>query len=360
MGFYARVRSISGWLPLTLPVLTGVLLLIGFVSLVQGGLGKAHADPIDPPEGYPKFNTSIKTVTPTLAHIGGEKLTYKIEIRNTGAYTGFNTTFKDVLPAGLKYNGDAWSSVPPAPTFSKGILRWSGDVGFDETVVITFSAKIKPDFSGIVRNTAEIKHRLLDEPVEVSAETIVSDDPILTIEKTSEPGLPGANKPLTYTIVVRNEGQPAVNLPITVTERIPKNTSLPQSSKRVITWKDNVTLDTGESTAYTFKVDVGDVPSGTVITNDNYQVEALGNVVVGEAYTVTVVDPQLWLVKELWPNPPGSSREMTYTLTVLNLGSPATGLVITDRVPAGVTYVRGGTKTGRIVSWELPKLEKLT
>ncbi|HCB50048.1 MAG TPA: hypothetical protein DEP47_11110, partial [Chloroflexi bacterium] len=94
-------------------------------------------------------------------------------------------------------------------------------------------------------------------------------------------------------------------------------------------------LVTGETTSFVFSVDVSKVSSGTVIANNDYQVEsAIGDVTTGEPYTVTVVDPELWLVKEVWPDPPGSNRQMTYTLTLLNLGSLATNLVITDRVPA--------------------------
>ncbi len=85
---------------------------------------------------------------------------------------------------------------------------------------------------------------------------------------------------------------------------------------------------------------MGDVNSGTVITNEDYQVESLlGDVTSGKEMTTTVVKPELWLVKEAWPDPPGSNRHMTYTLTLLNIGSMATNLVITDRVPANVTYI---------------------
>ncbi len=98
--------------------------------------------------------------------------------------------------------------------------------------------------------------------------------------------------------------------------------------------------------------------SGTVIANEQYQVEnALSGIVSGEVYTVTVIDPVLFLYKETDPFPPGSNREMTYTLTVFNKGSLATDLEITDKIPAGVTYVSGGKKSGNTVSWDLPSLD---
>ena len=48
---------------------------------------------------------------------------------------------------------------------------------------------------------------------------------------------------------------------------------------------------------------------------------------------------------------------MTYTLTLLNLGSKATDLVITDAVPEGVEYRRGGTYSDGVVTWEIPSLD---
>jgi uncharacterized repeat protein (TIGR01451 family) len=126
----------------------------------------------------------------------------------------------------------------------------------------------------------------------------------------------------------------------------------------VVTWTRQVTLDLGETTVFTFSVNVGNVPSGTVLTNDDYRVTSPeSGVTVGETYTVTVVDPIFLLSKEVWPDPPGSNREMTYTLTLLNVGSLATNLSITDRVPAGVTYQRGGLEAGGEVSWSLPSLD---
>jgi uncharacterized repeat protein (TIGR01451 family) len=112
------------------------------------------------------------------------------------------------------------------------------------------------------------------------------------------------------------------------------------------------------STTFTFSVDIDDVMSGTIIHNDEYSVEYLSDkLAVGEPYTVTVIDPILLLSKETWPFPPGSNREMTYTITVLNKGSLATDLVITDTVPMEVDYRLGGSFSDGIVSWELPYLD---
>lgn len=351
---------------LGLAALGGALLLGALLLVLSSSPTVVRAAPIPPSEGgYPKFNTSVKTVTPTLAHTGGVTLCYTIEIINTGAYTAANTTLTDFIPDGTTYNDDLQANVPFSHTVSDGTLTWVGDVGFDFTAVVRFSVSVSPTLVGTVHNTAVISHPLVARPITLTAETIVTDEPILTIEKTSVPSKPGDNKPMTYTIVVANWGQPTPpNMPITVTDWVPLSTTLRSMSNdgisdgEVVTWTRDVTLELGETTVFTFSVDVGDVPSGTVITNADYQVASPETgVTAGEPHTVTIVTPIFWLSKSVWPDPPGSNREMTYTLTLLNVGSLATGLVVTDRVPAGVEYRRGGSEVGGVVSWALPRLD---
>ncbi len=320
---------------------------------------------ITPPQGYPILDQSIKTVTPTLANTSGEQLQYVIELRNTGAWTATNAILTDEIPGVTTYHDDAQASNGVVD-YDAGVLTWQGEVGFDSTVAISFSVNASPGFSGTLRNLAVVDDPLLADPVTMTAETIVTDGPILVIAKTSDPEKPGANKPLTYTLVITNLGQPVTNLPVTVTDWVPTDTTLREigpdgssASGDVVTWTRDVTLGLGETSLFNFSVDVADVPSGTIISNQTYQVaSAETGVTLGEPYTVTVIAPDLLLFKETWPDPPGSNREMTYTLTVLNRGSLATNLVITDRVPAGYTYEWGGSlQPGDVVSWTWPSLD---
>ena len=348
-------------------VVTLAFLLVGFaITFVRLSSASVQAAPIEPPAGYPKLSLSAKVVAPTLAHTGGETLNYEIEIVNTGAYTASGVVLTDLIPPNTTYNGDATASAGEVPTVTNGLLSWTGEVGFDASVVVTFSVDVTPTtFAGVITNTAVINHPLIPRPVTVTAETLVTDLPIFEIEKTSSPAKPGANKSLTYWLTVTNVGQPAVGLPLTVDDKVPADTTVsqvgPDGSKHggQVTWEREVNLDTGASSVFTFTVNVSDVPSGTVLTNQDYQVSnPTSGVAAGEPYTVTVVDPIFLIGKFTTPDPPGSNRELTYTLTVLNMGSLATDLVVTDMLPAGVTYVRSdGTHTDGQVTWSLPRLD---
>jgi len=351
---------------LGLAIIAGLFLVIGIIFMARSTSLRVQAAPIPPPEGYPKFNQSVKIVTPTLAYQGGATLHYVIEIRNTGAYTAENVRLTDPIPANTTYNGDAQASSLPPPTYTQGTLSWTGEVGFDASVIVSFSVDVSSAFSGIIQNLAIISHPMIAKPVTVTAETVVTDQPILTIQKTSTPSKPGPNKLLTYEIIVKNEGQPASSLPITVTDRVPISTSLhsigpdgfANPTGDIVTWTRSVALETGATSVFTFSVDVDDVSSGTVISNADYQVfNPESGLSLGEVYTVTVIDPILYLSKSVQPDPPGSNRELTYTLTLLNQGSLATNLVITDHLPVGVAYVRGGSYSNGVVSWSLPSLD---
>lgn len=74
------------------------------------------------------------------------------------------------------------------------------------------------------------------------------------------------------------------------------------------------------------------------------------------AYEATYT-PELWITKQA-PEEAGPGQPITYTLTVGNDGDQqASTLVITDDIPAGASYIQGGTRQGNIVSWTLASLD---
>lgn len=355
-------------------IVIGIFMVATVVSFAHNSADRAFTNGwIAPPDGYPKLSLSTKVVSPTLAHTGETELEYVITILNTGAYTAEQVTLTDTIPVSTTYNDDGKASTLPDPVFSDGSLTWQGEVGFDKSVVITFSVTVDPDYTGgVVANTAAITDPEMAEPVSVVAETRVTDSPAFEISKSASPGMPGAGKPLTYELTVTNMGQEAVDTPITVVDYVPGDTTSPVAGQDgeispdgdVITWTRSVNLDFGETTTFTFSVDVGDVPSGTVIHNGIYSVDSDFGESFGEPYTTTVVDPILILSKSVYPDPPGSGHEMIYTISAFNLGSLATGLEITDTVPASVTLVSVadggvpvtvGDKT--VITWDIGDLD---
>jgi uncharacterized repeat protein (TIGR01451 family) len=350
---------------LALIVTAAFLLVCGALLFARSTAGRVYAAPIPPPAGYPKLSLSTKSVQPALAHTGGATLQYQIKILNTGAAAATGAILADLMPAHTSYQGDAQATAGTT-NVSGTLLTWKGDVGFDSSVLISFSVKVDVAFAGTITNTAVISHPQIAHPVSVTAQTVVTDQPIFAIKKSGSPQKPGPGKPLTYALEVTNLGQPASSLPVNVTDKLPADTTFLKAGpdgqaspdKRTVSWQRTLDLDTGASSVFTYSVTVADVPSGTVLTNDQYQVSSTPTgVAYGQPYTLTVVDPEFFISKITWPDPPGSNREMTYTLTVLNRGSLATNLKVTDQLPTGVTYRRGGSLQNGVVQWTLPQLD---
>ena len=81
----------------------GLVFFVGIFLLASYDAQEVHAAPVPPPEGYPKFNTSLKSVTPTLANVGSGNLYYVIEMRNTGGYTATGVQMNDQIPGGTHH-----------------------------------------------------------------------------------------------------------------------------------------------------------------------------------------------------------------------------------------------------------------
>ncbi len=361
---YRAAGSSARMVRITLVVVLGIIGVV-LTIMLTGRAAPAITRAESLPGGQPKLTLSTKTVTPTIVAPGDVTLTYRIHLVNTGAWTATAASLVDVLPSVTTYVSGSLQASNGTGVVNNNVLTWSGVIGFDRSAEITYSVNVSSAFtSGQIVNLAVVSDVMLPAPITLTAVTTVTNYPILSIAKTSAPTLPGANKPLDYVLTVVNNGQPALNLPITVTDRVPLSTHLrgigaggfTSPISDVITWTRPITLGLGQTTSFTFSVDVDNVPSGTVIANANYRAAYPAGIAVGQVHTTTVVKPILSLSKFTWPDPPGSNREMTYTLELLNRGSLATNLIITDRVPQGVTYVRGGVQSGGIVSWSLPKL----
>ncbi len=66
---------------------------------------------------------------------------------------------------------------------------------------------------------------------------------------------------------------------------------------------------------------------------------------------------ELAIIKQTTPTIAAVGEPITYTLTIMNGDIiTVTNLIITDAIPAGATYVSGGTKVGDVIQWNLPSL----
>ncbi len=110
----------------------------------------------------------------------------------------------------------------------------------------------------------------------------------------------------------------------------------------------------GGTIKITVQVDSAD-PSGMLLNNHVCGIasNAFSNVQSCDDHTVQVSNPDLWLRKLVTPQEVSSGGEVTYTLLLANMGKcSASGVEITDTLPAGMSYVAGST-TILTANWTL-------
>jgi len=186
--------------------------------------------------------------------------------------------------------------------------------------------------------------------------TIVSNNNAsMTVTKTDAPDPVAAGANITYTIAVQNSGTGGLT-GVVLTDAIPANTAFVSASAPgtlaagTVTWNIG-NLAAGATSTQTLVVQVGAaVPNGTTILNTASAVSnETGLGTPNQAVTTTSVQsPVSFTTSTKTVNfasaTPGST--LTYTISVVNTGSSgATGVVVSDTIPANTTYV-GGSITG--------------
>jgi len=191
----------------------------------------------------------------------------------------------------------------------------------------------------------------------VSGET--SGDPVLSITK-SGPVTSTVNNLVTYDITVTNSGNGPANS-VQIFDPIPDGATYVEGGDAVIA--NQVVWAVGTLPAnqqinlnYVVQVDVGT----TMIVNGNARVTASDGHQVTETTNVTTeivsTGPILGITK-VGPATAEVGEQITYILAVANTGTgEATNLTVSDVLPDGATYIKGGTLNGNMVTWQIGSL----
>ena len=292
----------------------------------------------------------VKTGTGTVN--AGEIVTYTLVITNDGPSTGRSVDVKDLLPAGMTYLEASTSSGFCVP----GVCQL-GDLEVGQTVTVIITASVGSDLTGTVINAAQVFADTPDPDLDNNddtAETTFETLADLWVAKVdlSDPVEPTGG--LLYELVVTNDG-PSDARDVVLTDSLDSNVSFAGASLGCLhddspTDGDVVctlgTLSAGTSERFLVGVEVGDVPSGTILTNgvvvssstldddgDNNSANVTTTVQqdLGPAVDLGITkadDPDLVFAGEL----------VTYTLTITNDGPGiATNVRVLELIPVGTT-----------------------
>jgi uncharacterized repeat protein (TIGR01451 family) len=288
-----------------------------------------------------------KAGAPDPVLVGGE-LTYTLTVANAGPSDSTGVTITDPLPSGVSFVSASAGCTNDSGTVTCAI----GDLANGANAIRTIT--VRPTVANpTLSNTAQVTASTGDPNTVNNSATATTDvDPVadLALTKTDSPDpvLAGAN--LTYTLTVTNNG-PLDATGVTITDTLPGGVSFVSAGT-------GCTNDSGTVTCAIGALANVASASRTIVVTPTAANPALTNTATASAAThdpntannsdtaVTDVNPaaDLSLTKTDAPDPVPVGNELTYTLTVTNSGpSDASGVTISDPLPAGVGFVSAGT-----------------
>ena len=298
----------------------------------------------------------------------GEEVTFTVTVRNEGPSTATGVEVTDRLPPGISLV----RATPSHGSFNTATGVWSvGSLNLAQQETLQLVTRIdqvidsatntaqvtaagQPDVDSTPGNNLDGE----DDQASVTFRTPVAD---LSLEKTLSNASPNIGDSVIFNIVLRNEGpDPATG--IQIRDPLPSglqfvSTTLNAGTYNSTTGRWNVgTLDSGGSanlailatvtapgtftnTARVETVDQADPDSTAGNNNENEDDQD------SAILSVPVID--LSIEKTFSPDRPSVGQNVTFTVTVSNAGpEDASGVVVSDALPSGLTFVRSATRAG--------------
>jgi uncharacterized repeat protein (TIGR01451 family) len=300
----------------------------------------------------------------------GEVLTYEITITNSGDTAATNVSVSDTVPNFVIVNS---ASISDSGTLSTNVITWNNlvvaghgtkTVSFDGTV----SSSI-PAGTTVLHNVATLCPPPLPGTITSDEQTprcqysgTATDDtsvtvvaPTLSITKTNDSGTsvnPGAT--VTYTVVVSNSAsvtQAAAGVVLTDTLPAGFTYTVGGGSTKSFTLGS---INPGASVTTTYAASISVSQAAGTYTNtasaaasNAATVTATSNVAVVVPQVLGTESPDLSITKTVNSVTANPGDVLTYSVTVKNVGtSSALNVELSDTLPAGFTFVEGGsTKT---------------
>jgi uncharacterized repeat protein (TIGR01451 family)/fimbrial isopeptide formation D2 family protein len=287
--------------------------------------------------------TKVDNIDPVVA---GDLLIYTMSVTNNGPSDALGVAVTETLPAGVTFQSTSGCLNDPAAV----PVCQLGDLLHGMTVQYSVTVRVNSGVAAPLNNTAVVASNTPD-PVPgnntATEPTAVNASADLRISKVDNVDPVNAGDQVVYTLVVTNDG-PSDAVGVTVADTLPAGMTLVSTSgcSNDPSGVPNCNLGNlaaGASTSYTVTVQVAPGVSGTLTntavvsaaTPDHDQT----NNTATEPTTVGVA-ADLRIVKTDDVDPVSAGTTVTYTLQVFNDGpSDAANVVVTDTLPAGMTFV---------------------
>ncbi len=302
----------------------------------------------------------------------GLQATYTVTVTNNGPSDANDVVVTDVLPPGTTFSSA--SDGGAETVLGSGIVTWPAIPTLANLAnrAFTVTVDVDPGTLGVVPDTAWVNAATSDPTTgndTTTFNTTVSASADVSVSKTL-PGPITAGGQATYTITVTNNG-PSDATAVVVADTLPAEmtyvSAVPgpaSASGQTVTWATIGTLAAGDSRVYTVTADIDPGATGSV-DNKATAVASTTDATPGNNLFTLNTALQVSADIEVTKTGPSSAvpgNQITYTVTVQNLGpSNASGVVLSDLLPAGVTYVSTNPAgvydpVGDSVSWNVGTL----
>jgi len=286
-----------------------------------------------------------------------DTIVYSIVVTNKGPETANLVQVTDVMPAGITFG--TYGASQGSYTNTTGL--WEvGTLASGAVARLTVTASVDAlTAAWVITNTATITR--IDRPDTWPADntssvplTVKSID--LAVTKTVDQPAPATNDLVAYRIVLTNLG-PDIATGVRLYDALPAGISYVSFGASSGSYNNvsgiwtvgTVAVSGSAALTITGRVDAG--TGGQTLTNsvwvlgaDQGDTNALNNT---SSVPVTVVGADLAVTKSVNNAAPNEGGTIAYTIVLTNLGpNTATGVAVTDAVPAGVTYVSYGASSG--------------
>ncbi|RLI49132.1 MAG: hypothetical protein DRP09_20900, partial [Candidatus Thorarchaeota archaeon] len=264
----------------------------------------------------------------------GQWVTFKIYINNTGE-TPLTITAKDVLPSGLIYN---YTETPYGYNYTDGAnYYWNfTNIVNGTTIIIQYVVDIEN--CGFFENVINVTGIYEDQTVTAEdTATVYGLCPGINIVKDVNRSIIHPGETVTYTYTITNTGNCNLTNLIINDDKIPTINYINGDTN------NNNWLDTNETWTYQATTN----PTNNITNTANITAEdQLGKKVYDrDTTTVTVIHPDIKVVKTVSPNKIHSGDTVTYNITVTNTGDCILIVNITDNIlgiiATGVTLPAG-------------------
>jgi uncharacterized repeat protein (TIGR01451 family) len=301
---------------------------------------------------------SVNTATPT----AGANLEYQLDVQNMGGDAAEAVMLADTLPVGVTFVSASDGGMEAA-----GVVTWDlGDMAAGASLMRTVTVMVDSSVTGMITNAAAVTSTTPD--TDGTDDTDMIDTAIATeadmgLTKTTTTAMPIAGNLLQWELVATNNG-PSDALMVQVVDTLPAGVVFNSAdmggmhAAGVVTW-DLGPITAGDSVTLTLEADVDSSTLGLITNSATVSATTTDNNAGNDtAMEDTTIDAVADLaIDKTSPATATAGNNLTYTIDLTSNGpSDAADVVITDTLPAGVTFVsatNGGVEAAGVVTWNL-------